>query len=229
MTYNPAIHHRRSIRMHGHDYAGGGIYFVTLCAARGAGRVFDPPPMRAMLSRLWQDLPRRFPDMADDAPHAVMPDHFHGLIRLHPGSTSLGDVVCAFKSLADREYRLAVKAADARPAPTAKLWHRNYYERIIRSEHDLRTTTQYIRLNPARLIWPLPLRPPPMHGRTLFPLSGIRHYWPCSGGECWPLEIRHWPPHNHLFRLAGCCSPVAIPARSSRRLNTLLPTTHASC
>ena len=32
--YNPVIHHRRSIRLKGHDYAGGGLYFVTLCAHR---------------------------------------------------------------------------------------------------------------------------------------------------------------------------------------------------
>ena len=32
--YDPAKHHRRSIRLKGHDYAGGGLYFVTLCAHR---------------------------------------------------------------------------------------------------------------------------------------------------------------------------------------------------
>ena len=42
MPYDPAIHHRRSIRLRGHDYAGGGTYFVTLCAAQEAGRGFDP-------------------------------------------------------------------------------------------------------------------------------------------------------------------------------------------
>ncbi len=33
MTYDPQIHHRRSIRLKGHDYAGGGVYFVTVCAS----------------------------------------------------------------------------------------------------------------------------------------------------------------------------------------------------
>ena len=32
--YNPEIHHRRSIRLKGHNCAGGGLYFVTLCAHR---------------------------------------------------------------------------------------------------------------------------------------------------------------------------------------------------
>lgn len=31
MTYNPAIHHRRSIRLKGYDYSQAGMYFVTIC------------------------------------------------------------------------------------------------------------------------------------------------------------------------------------------------------
>lgn len=30
-TYNPHIHHRRSIRLKGYDYALAGLYFVTIC------------------------------------------------------------------------------------------------------------------------------------------------------------------------------------------------------
>ncbi|MDR2968246.1 MAG: hypothetical protein LBV32_01425 [Tannerellaceae bacterium] len=29
--YNPNIHHRRSIRLHGYDYSQEGLYFVTIC------------------------------------------------------------------------------------------------------------------------------------------------------------------------------------------------------
>ena len=31
MKYNPAIHHRRSIRLKEYDYSQAGIYFVTIC------------------------------------------------------------------------------------------------------------------------------------------------------------------------------------------------------
>lgn len=43
MPYNPEIHHRRSIRLKSHDYAGGGLYFITICAHRDAGNIFAPP------------------------------------------------------------------------------------------------------------------------------------------------------------------------------------------
>lgn len=31
MTYDPRLHHRRSLHLRGYDYAGGGAYFVTMC------------------------------------------------------------------------------------------------------------------------------------------------------------------------------------------------------
>ena len=31
MTYNPTIHHRRSIRLQGYDYSQAGLYFITIC------------------------------------------------------------------------------------------------------------------------------------------------------------------------------------------------------
>ncbi|MGA2987655.1 MAG: transposase, partial [Terriglobia bacterium] len=31
MNYDPAIHHRRSIRLRGYDYSQPGSYHVTLC------------------------------------------------------------------------------------------------------------------------------------------------------------------------------------------------------
>jgi hypothetical protein len=32
MKYNPAVYHRRSIRLQGYDYSRTGVYFITLCA-----------------------------------------------------------------------------------------------------------------------------------------------------------------------------------------------------
>lgn len=31
MSFNPQIHHRRSIRLAGYDYSQAGLYFITLC------------------------------------------------------------------------------------------------------------------------------------------------------------------------------------------------------
>jgi REP element-mobilizing transposase RayT len=31
MKFNPQIHHRRSIRLKGHDYSQEGLYYITIC------------------------------------------------------------------------------------------------------------------------------------------------------------------------------------------------------
>ena len=80
MTYDPALHHRRSIRLKGHDYAGGGVYFVTICAHREAGNVFANEAAKRVAEECWQKIPEHFPQ-AEAGEFVVMPDHVHGIIR----------------------------------------------------------------------------------------------------------------------------------------------------
>jgi hypothetical protein len=81
-----------------------------------------------------------------------MPDHFHALVRIAPGEgRSLGDVVCAFKSRVVHEYIRQVKAGEW-PAFPGKIWHRNYYEMIVRTPEAERKIAEYIRMNPWRCV-----------------------------------------------------------------------------
>ncbi|HMO52713.1 MAG TPA: hypothetical protein PKA21_16515 [Kiritimatiellia bacterium] len=162
-AYDPAVHHRRSIRCKAHDYAGGGEYFITICAHRDAGNIFAPPAVQQMVGRVWQKV------MADavgavgaglvpaplgtheGCPYAVMPDHFHGIIRVAKGRGALGDFIGAFKSLVVHEYMRRVKAGEW-PAFPGKIWHRNYYECIVRNAEAHEKIAHYIRMNPWKLI-----------------------------------------------------------------------------
>jgi REP element-mobilizing transposase RayT len=90
MTYDPRIHHRRSIRLRGHDYSGGGAYFVTACLRDGTslfGRIVENEMVLSEPGRIvegaWRALPARFPSAVLDV-HQVMPNHFHGIIVI-PG------------------------------------------------------------------------------------------------------------------------------------------------
>lgn len=180
--YNPQIHHRRSIRLKGHDYAGGGLYFVTICAHRSAGDIFAPPEAQKMVSRIWKNMPE-FPVGASlvgaplpaslvgahpekegthkgcrekegthkGCPYVIMPDHFHALVRMSGGSVHLGEVIGAFKSLVVREYIAGVKAGRYAPFQ-GKIWHRNYYEMIVRTPEAERNIREYIRINPWKLV-----------------------------------------------------------------------------
>ncbi len=199
MSYDPAKHHRRSIRLKGHDYAGGGVYFVTICAHREFVAAMGRRPFEGSMAALIEERLRiteeKCPQMRWGE-WVIMPDHFHALIHMKKGDLRLGDVVGGFKAAVSREWRRmqeeenigAGQAIGARqasgegagqasgegarqasrrtgeaclgpgacPAPEAQLspriWHRNFYERIVRDAEAERKIARYIRMNPWRCV-----------------------------------------------------------------------------
>ena len=90
MAFDPRLHHRRSIRLPGYDYAGGGAYFVTICTqARKClfGAIVDGGMILNdagwLVERVWHGLPQRFGSLVLDA-FQIMPNHLHAIFVL-PG------------------------------------------------------------------------------------------------------------------------------------------------
>jgi REP element-mobilizing transposase RayT len=180
MRYDPDIHHRRSIRLRHYDYAGTGVYFVTICVyGRESlfGDIVDglmsPNDAGRMVADIWLALPQRFPDLIIDE-FTVMPNHFHGIFLLQQPVTKTDSSVGA-PLAAPRPAPNPLNQGAASSAPTlgdvvrafksisaiavnriigrsGRLWQRNYYERVIRDEAELTNALQYIIDNPAR--WP---------------------------------------------------------------------------
>lgn len=91
MTYDPRLHHRRSIRLRGHDYAGGGAYFVTICTQAKKcrfGEIVDGEMLLNeagnVVQKIWDALPQRFGSLILDA-FQIMPNHLHAIFVL-PGT-----------------------------------------------------------------------------------------------------------------------------------------------
>jgi REP element-mobilizing transposase RayT len=159
------LHHRRSIRLPGYDYAQTGAYFVTICTQNREcllGEVVDGEMVLndagRMVQSVWDGLPGRFPTVELDQ-FIVMPNHLHGIIvlvgaqfiaptagRQNQGvinhAPTLGEIIRAFKAVAARQIRLA-------GFPEFR-WQRNYYEHIIRDEDSLKRIQEYITTNPLR-------------------------------------------------------------------------------
>lgn len=86
MTFNPDIHHRRSIRLRGYDYSQAGMYFVTVCTqerlclfgdvAEGEMRLNDAG---LMIERWYFDLKNKFPDI-QCGEFVCMPNHVHAIV-----------------------------------------------------------------------------------------------------------------------------------------------------
>ncbi|MBK8499474.1 MAG: transposase [Flavobacteriales bacterium] len=88
MPYDPALHHRRSIRLDGYDYTKAGAYFITICT-HNRQRLFGVITTGSMhLSEMgrmamdhWLDLPNHHPNLDLDE-CIIMPDHMHGILVL---------------------------------------------------------------------------------------------------------------------------------------------------
>ena len=141
MKYDPAKDHRRSIRLRGYDYAQVGWYFVTVCTQDHLclfGHVVDGQMQLTTAGRMvrtaWDHVPDHCPCVQTDA-FVVMPNHIHAVIVLSPAGSvlPLPDVVRRFKTFTTRQYIVGVRRYGW-PAFAGRLWQRNYYEHIIRSE-----------------------------------------------------------------------------------------------
>ena len=74
------------------------------------------------------------------------------IVPLHSTKRSFGSMVAGSLPSIVRTYKAAVTREINRTLgmPSAKIWQRNYYEHIIRSERDLNRIRDYILTNPAR-------------------------------------------------------------------------------
>jgi len=80
MRFDPAVHHRRSIRLTAFDYRSAGAYFVTICTHERA-LIFDDPRTRRAVELALLSVGRYCrPASVDEL--VVMPNHVHAIIWL---------------------------------------------------------------------------------------------------------------------------------------------------
>jgi len=203
-TYNPTIHHRRSIRLKGYDYSQAGLYFITICCQNKVCR-FGKIVKREMIlndfgkiaCEEWIKLSERYPNILLDV-FQIMPNHVHGVIVLNgdgvgatlavaqyenavaqydragasPARTidqndgaiqraganvgatlavaqnnTIGNIVGAYKSLVVNQ---CLKICKSHNKYMGKLWHRNYWEHIVRNEKSYQRIANYIINNPTK-------------------------------------------------------------------------------
>lgn len=175
--YDPHRHHRRSIRLPHHDYAGG-VYFVTICTHGHLhlfGDVTDgemvPNDAGRIVHGCWNAIPHHFPLAVVDA-FVVMPNHVHGIVGIMDDGPAANDGVGAQHAAplrsVDRNGRCNITAGTLpaivrsfksavtkrtnamRRTPGGAVWQRNYYERVIRDDRALHIARRYIADNPLR-------------------------------------------------------------------------------
>jgi len=160
MTFDPKMHHRRSIRLQGYDYSQAGAYFITICTLNReylfgkivAGKM-TLNHAGDMIQTVWDEIPFHYAGIEIDE-FVVMPNHVHGIIVIagnmgDAGPLSLGDMVHRFKTMTTKRYADGVKQSGWRRF-SGKLWQRNYWEHIVRNAMELGRIRQYIHTNPTQ-------------------------------------------------------------------------------
>ncbi len=175
------MHHRRTIRLKGYDYAQAGTYFVTLISHKRAHLFAEVGGLEIRLSEFglvlegeWRRLEKRFSGLVLDE-FVVMPDHFHGIVILsgeaarknQPGGSYPShhappihetQLVQGTKPGSLGAVIGAYKSSTARNinamrrSPGAPVWQRNYYEHIVREPDELARIRAYIQANPNRWV-----------------------------------------------------------------------------
>jgi REP element-mobilizing transposase RayT len=165
MTFNPDIHHRRSIRLKEYDYTEVGAYFVTICAFQRECLFGDLVAGEMRLNEFgmiaqdaWDDLPKHYSHVELDQ-FVIMPNHVHGIVVLKNGGRvtdhaptlelsqkrhGFPEIVRAFKTFS------AKRLNQLRNNPGCPVWQRNYFERVIRNDDNLSKAREYIVNNPMK-------------------------------------------------------------------------------
>ena len=176
MKYDPDKHHRRSIRLKEYDYSLAAWYFITILTKQRMeyfGKIDSFKMELNTCGNLAKDNLHNIPETNSNYildENIIMPNHIHviigimddddckGLIHQTPedteetyivaenlsmmtkGAKTLGYLIRQFKARCTRDIRSAGASDFA--------WHRNYYEKIIRSEKQLNAIRDYITANP---------------------------------------------------------------------------------
>jgi putative transposase len=87
IKFNPAVHHRKSIRLKGYDYSRPGLYFITICVQNRDclfGEIVDAKmnlnDAGKMVEKWYFELENKFPDIKCHE-MIVMPNHFHCIVQ----------------------------------------------------------------------------------------------------------------------------------------------------
>ena len=156
---NRPSRNRKSIRYSKWSYNEVGYYFITICCYKQQC-LFDTNEIKATVTHTWERVPSMKCGIGISLDeYVVMPNHFHGLVRIETDQGSvlprrfpdknpntIAKVISTFKGIVTRQVKALHKAVDS----DMPVWKRGYYDRIVRNEIELERVRYYIRENPTR-------------------------------------------------------------------------------
>ena len=156
------IHQRKRMRLKGYDYSTPGCYFVTILTHNRCKLFWNYDKLND-LGRIVEteilSISKHFNDVKVDN-YVVMADHIHLLITIACDALDNNDEVLLNEVLGKNDHPKldvvvgSIKSGITRKIhkikPDLKVWHKSYYDHIIKNENDYNETWDYIDANPIR-------------------------------------------------------------------------------
>ena len=164
MVFDPEFHHRRSIRLKGYDYSKNGAYFVTICVKGREHLLGSIKNKNIALSPIGEIVSEQLKQAIsirkeiDIDSFVIMPNHIHLIVFIVGANGNLpwygkeGRAKCLsplqMRPRSLSSFMVGFKSSVSRRSGFS-IWQRNYYDRIIRNEMELKSYRKYINDNPA--------------------------------------------------------------------------------
>ena len=133
---------RQSNRLKDFDYSSNQLYYITIGSyqmqcifGKIENNIMIKSPIGEIIDTEWKLINTN--DNIETYDYVLMPNHLHGIIQILNHQMPLGEVIRRFKARCSRKSDFI-------------LWHRNYYEHIIRDDADYNRIAQYIANNPLK-------------------------------------------------------------------------------
>jgi REP element-mobilizing transposase RayT len=89
MTFDPNIHHRKTIRLPEYDYSNQGYYFITICTqnhknyfGKIENDIMQLNQLGEIIQNQWLNLNNRYYNIKTKD-YVIMPNHIHGIININ--------------------------------------------------------------------------------------------------------------------------------------------------
>lgn len=140
INYNPNLHHRKSIRLKGYDYAQAGLYFITLCVQDRKPLFGEIQKGKLKLNIFGKLAKEEWENTAEIRKNIslgefiIMPNHFHAILQIdfqinkkeknigkfYSPSQTIGAIIRGYKGATTKKIKELIRSTgELQFAPTA--------------------------------------------------------------------------------------------------------------
>ena len=131
---------RQTYRLQNFDYSSDRLYFITIDSyqmqdifGKVENGIMIKNAIGEIIEKEWNSITEN--ENVETYDFILMPNHLHGIIRIKNHNIKLGEIIRRFKARCSRKSDTI-------------LWHRNYYDRVIRDQVEYNRIAEYIANNP---------------------------------------------------------------------------------